>query len=46
MDNLKTLLLSLDEEEGVLVSAHPLLAELMGYFNQKTRDIALKKIGI
>jgi len=46
MDNLKILLLSLSEEEGVLVSAHPLLAELMGYFNQKTRDIALKKIGI
>lgn len=46
MDNLKTLLLSLGEEDGVAVSAYPLLAELMGYFNQKSRDIALKKIGI
>jgi len=40
MDNLKTLLLSLDVEEGAL------LQELMGYYNQKSRDIALKKIGI
>lgn len=46
MDNLKTLLLSLGEEDGVAVSAYPLLAELLGYFNQKTRDIALKRIGI
>jgi hypothetical protein len=40
MDNLKTLLLSLDVEEGALLS------ELMGYYNQKSRDLALKKIGI
>ena len=46
MDNLKTLLLSLGEEDGVAVSAYPLLQELMGYYNQKSRDIALKKIGI
>jgi len=46
MDNLRTLLLSLGEEDGVSVSAYPLLAELMGYFNQKSRDIALKRIGI
>jgi hypothetical protein len=46
MGNLKTLLLSLGEEDGVAVSAYPLLSELMGYYNQKSRDLALKKIGI
>lgn len=46
MGNLGILLFSLGEEDGVSVSAYPLLAELMGYYNQKTRDIALKKIGI
>jgi hypothetical protein len=40
MDNLRILLLSLDGKE------HALLTELMGYFNQKSRDIALKKLGI
>jgi len=40
MDNLKTLLLSLDGKE------YALLTELMGYFNQKNRTIALNKIGI
>jgi hypothetical protein len=46
MDNLRILLLSLGEEDGVAVSAYPLLSELMGYYNQKSRDLALKKIGI
>lgn len=40
IDNLRILLLSLDGKE------HTLLAELMGYFNQKSRAIALKKLGI
>jgi hypothetical protein len=40
MDNLKTLLLSLEGKE------YALLTELMGYFNQKNRTIALNKIGI
>jgi len=46
MENLGILLFSLGEEDGVSVSAYPLLQELMGYYNQKSRDIALKKIGI
>lgn len=46
MGNLGILLFSLGEEDGVSVSVYPLLAELMCYYNQKSRDIALKKIGI
>ena len=46
MENLGILLFSLGEEGGVAVSAYPLLQELMGYYNQKSRDIALKRIGI
>jgi len=47
MENLRALLLGIGEEDEVLSSGpRSLLSELMGYFNQKSRDIVLRKLGI
>ena len=46
MENLRALLLGLGEDEVLSSGSRSLLSELMGYFNQKTRDIVLKNLGI